>query len=157
MEVSWGVRVAIRALFLIFVALPRMADAQSNFVRPALDWMTVRTRYFDVYYPAPMAEWVRDLTARLDAVHDAVSALVGYAPRARVRVIVEDPINDSNGFANPPLGEPLIVFWPTPPDPAGWSSSWEAWSRSSSRPCTPAGTTMRTARRPGRRSRRRTR
>ena len=81
--------------------------------------MTVRTRYFDVHYPAPMAEWTLDLVSRIDAVHDAVSAFVGYAPRARITVIVEDPVNQSNGFANPPLASPLIVLWPTPPDPSG--------------------------------------
>jgi Tol biopolymer transport system component len=105
-----------------------MAGAQANFVRPALDWMTIRTRYFDVHYPAPMAEWVRDLTTRLDAVHDAVSALVGFVPRARITVIVEDPLNDSNGFANTPLGDPLIVLWPTPPDPSGMLGVYRDWS-----------------------------
>jgi hypothetical protein len=123
------VRAAIaRVLLLILAALPRMADAQSTVVRPSLDWMTIRTHYFDVHYPAPMAEWVGDLTTRLDAVHDAVSALVGYAPRSRITVIVEDPFNDSNGFANSPLGDPLIVFWPTPPDPSGMLGMYRDWS-----------------------------
>ena len=42
--------------------LARSLGAQSNFARPALDWMTVRTRYFDVHYPASMTEWTLDLT-----------------------------------------------------------------------------------------------
>ena len=97
--------------------MTRLAHAQSNFARPALDWMTVRTRYFEVHYPAPMSEWVQDLTTRLDTIHDAVSALVGYAPHRRITVIVDDPVSQSNGFANAPLDDPLIVLWPTPPDP----------------------------------------
>jgi hypothetical protein len=120
--------IVARVLLLVLLALPRTSAAQSSSVRPALDWMTVRTRYFDVHYPAPMAEWVRDLSTRLDAVHDAVSALVGYAPRARITVIVEDPLNDSNGFANSPLGDPLIVLWPTPPDPSGMLGVYRDWS-----------------------------
>ena len=43
-----GCRVALRVGFL---------GAQSNVARPALDWMTVRTRYFDVHYPSSMTEW----------------------------------------------------------------------------------------------------
>ncbi len=117
----------IRVLLIALLGMPRLANAQSNFARPALDWMTVRTRYFEVHYPAPMAEWVHDLTTRLDAVHDAVSALVGYAPRRRITVIVEDPVSQSNGFANAPLDDPLIVLWPTPPDPAGMLGTYRDW------------------------------
>jgi hypothetical protein len=108
-----------RVLLIALLCLPRGAGAQSNFARPALDWATIRTRYFDVHYPAPMAEWAQDLTTRLDGVHDAVSALVGYKPRQRITVIIEDPVSQSNGFANAPLEHPLIVLWPTPPDPSG--------------------------------------
>jgi len=118
---------SIRVLLIALLGITRLANAQSNFARPALDWMTVRTRYFEVHYPAPMAEWVQDLTTRLDAVHDAVSAMVGYTPHRRITVIVEDPISQSNGFANAPLDDPLIVLWPTPPDPAGMLGTYRDW------------------------------
>ena len=101
--------------------------AQSNVARPALDWMTVRTRYFDVHYPSSMTEWTLDLTTRLDAVRDAVSAVVGYAPRRRITLIIEDPLNQSNGFANSPLADPLIVLWPTPPEPSGMLGAYRDW------------------------------
>jgi hypothetical protein len=117
----------IRSLIIALVSFARTASAQSNFARPALEWMTLRTRYFDVHYPASMTEWTLDLATRIDAVHDAVSALVGYAPRRRITVIIEDPINQSNGFANSPLADPLIVFWPTPPDPAGMLGMYRDW------------------------------
>jgi len=118
---------SIRVLLIALFGVTRLANAQSNFARPALDWMTVRTRYFEVHYPAPMGEWVQDLTARLDAVHDAVSAFVGYAPHRRITVIVEDPVSQSNGFANAPLDNPLIVLWPSPPDPAGMLGTYRDW------------------------------
>ena len=116
-----------RALLIAVFGIARLANAQSNFARPALDWMTVHTRYFEVHYPAPMTEWVQDLTTRLDGVHDAVSALVGYTPRRRITVIIEDPVGVSNGFANSPLDDPLIVLWPTPPDPAGMLGVYRDW------------------------------
>jgi hypothetical protein len=109
------------------VCLSAPAAAQSNFARPALDWMTVRTRHFEVHYPSSMTAWTLELTTRLDAVHEAVSALVGYAPRQRITLIVEDPVNQSNGFANTPLGDPLIVLWPTPPDPSGMLGMYRDW------------------------------
>ena len=118
---------SIRVLLIALLGITRLANAQSNFARPALDWMTVRTRYFEVHYPAPMAEWVQDLTTRLDPVHDAVSAFVGYAPNRRITVIVEDPVSQSNGFANATVDDPLIVLWPTPPDPAGMLGTYRDW------------------------------
>jgi Tol biopolymer transport system component len=118
---------SIRVLLIALLGITRLANAQSNFARPALDWMTVRTRYFEVHYPTPMAEWVQELTTRLDAVHDAVSAFVGYAPNRRITVIVEDPVSQSNGFANAPVDDPLIVLWPTPPDPAGMLGTYRDW------------------------------
>ena len=63
----------------------------------------------------------------LDAVHEAVSALVGNAPRKRVTIIVEDPYNLSNGFAVPLLEQPLIFFWPTPPDPTSGIGDNRGW------------------------------
>jgi hypothetical protein len=117
----------IRVLLIALFCLGRVAGAQSNFARPALDWATIRTRYFEVHYPAPMAEWAQDLTTRLDGVHDAVSAFVGYKPRQRITVIIEDPVSQSNGFANAPLEHPLIVLWPTPPDPSGMLGTYRDW------------------------------
>src|SRR5687768_10429783 len=119
-------------LLLTFVALlvgvPGAVAAQASLLRPALDWMTLRTRFFEIHYPAPMAEWTLDLASRIDGVRDAVSAFVGYAPRHRVTIIVEDPLNQSNGFANVPLDRPFIVLWPTPPDPSGMFGSYRGWS-----------------------------
>ncbi|MDF2772187.1 MAG: hypothetical protein K0S86_1681 [Geminicoccaceae bacterium] len=119
-------------LLLTFVALlvgvPGAVAAQASLLRPALDWMTVRTRFFEIHYPAPMAEWTLNLASRIDAVRDAVSAFVGYAPPHRVTILVEDPLNQSNGFANVPLDRPFIVLWPTPPDPSGMLGSYRDWS-----------------------------
>jgi hypothetical protein len=121
-----------RPLLLVLAALAvpllsAAAGAQSSLVRPALDWMTVRTRHFDVHYPAAMAEWSLDVASRIDGVYDGVSALVGHAPRRRITVIIEDPLNQSNGFANSMLSDPLIVLWPTPPDPSGMLGAYRDW------------------------------
>ena len=116
-----------RVLVVALLALPATALAQPSAIRPALEWRTAKTRHFDVHYPASMSEWALDLVSRLDAVHDAVSAFVGYAPGHRITVLVEDPANQSNGFALPPLDDPLIVLWPTPPDPSGMLGHYRDW------------------------------
>ena len=122
-----GLLARISLLVALLIA-PASAGAQSNFVRPALDWMTVKTRHFDVHYPASMSEWTMDLARRIDGVYDAVSAFVGHAPTHRITVIIEDPVSQSNGFANAPVGDPLIVLWPTPPDPSGMLGVYRDWS-----------------------------
>ncbi|HSU17783.1 hypothetical protein [Longimicrobium sp.] len=85
--------------------------------RPHLDWRTVRTEHFTVHYPVEMEAWTLDLVPRLEAIHAEVAAMVGYAPAARVTIVVEDPSAAANGFAFPFLDEPAIALWPTPADP----------------------------------------
>ncbi|HEX6748465.1 MAG TPA: hypothetical protein VF092_14300 [Longimicrobium sp.] len=85
--------------------------------RPHLDWRTVRTPHFAVHYPREMEAWTLDLVPRLEAIHDEVTAVVGYAPGRRVTIVVEDPSAAANGFAFPFLDEPAIALWPTPADP----------------------------------------
>jgi hypothetical protein len=95
---------------------PASAAAQQTTL-PHLAWRTLDTRHFRIYFTRDAEEWTRDVAARIDAAHDAVSALVGSAPGKRITVVVEDPNNVSNGFALPLLDQPLIFLWPTPPDP----------------------------------------
>lgn len=94
---------------------------------PSLEWRTLRTAHFTLHFTRDAEPWTRSVASRLEAVHDAVSAFVGSAPRERVTVIVEDPNNLSNGSAIPLLNRPLIFLWPTPPGPTsgiGESRSW---------------------------------
>ncbi|HET7620543.1 MAG TPA: hypothetical protein VFK39_01455 [Gemmatimonadaceae bacterium] len=95
---------------------------------PQLDWRTIRTEHFDIHYPASAEEWTLDMATRIESVRDAVTGLVGSAPGARVTVIVEDPGNESNGFAIPFIREPVIFFWPTPPGPRSGIADSRGWA-----------------------------
>ena len=108
---------ALLALGALAAALHAAPAAAQVFTRPFLDWRTVRTEHFTVHYPAEMAAWTLDVASRLESVHAAVSAMVGYAPDERVTIVVEDPTGQTNGFAYPFLDQPAIALWPTPPDP----------------------------------------
>lgn len=108
------------------LCIPGMAGAQ-ELVRPAQPWKTLQTRWFDVHFPSEAEAWVTDLAPRLDAIHDAVAALVGYAPPGRTTVVIDDPFNQPNGSAIPVLGMPVINLWPTPPGPTDVIANHRGW------------------------------
>src|SRR5688500_1651569 len=97
------------------MAFPLAAAAQlsppplSN--RPALEWRTLQTQFFDVHYPRELSEWARMAAARLDAAHEAVVPLVGYTP-PRTHVVIDEVGHVAGGFAWPLLDGPAIFLWP---------------------------------------------
>jgi hypothetical protein len=97
---------------LLALAVPAALRAQLP--RPHLDWRTRETPHFVFHYPAEAERWTVDLASRMEAVSEAVTALVGSGPRRRVTIVVEDPLTVSNGSAWPVLDRPVIYLWPTP-------------------------------------------
>lgn len=117
-----------RILLAGLLLLAPAADARAQSLglpRPHADWRTVETAHFIVHYPREFADWTLPMAARLESVHAAVSALIGSQPADRVTVIVEDPLNLSNGSASP---GPVIYLWPTPPDPRSVIGENRSWS-----------------------------
>ncbi|MGH7718446.1 MAG: TolB family protein [Gemmatimonadaceae bacterium] len=113
-------RVARRVAPLQFVLLicahaPQAAAQQLS--RPHLAWYTVETTHFVIHFPDSLRDWTMSVAPRLDAVHEHVSRLVESAPRERVTVLVDDPLNVANGFALPFLDAPTMYLFPTPPSP----------------------------------------
>ncbi len=87
-------------------------------------WHQVETDHFLFVYPAELSEWALDMASRMEAVHGAVAALVGFAPEDRVTVIVDDPTNISNGSMAP---GPVLFMWPTPPNPRSMIGEHRGW------------------------------
>ena len=106
--------VVAAALGLATVAPALRAQA---IARPWLDWKSAETEHFVFHYPAQYAEWAQSLLRRVEGIRSQVTPLIGFAPARRVHVVIDDPVNVSNGFAFTPLDAPTIVLWPTPPDP----------------------------------------
>lgn len=119
-------RTSILICAAVMLATARGVPAQSRAV-PSLDWRTVETQYFVIHYPRSAEAWTLDVARRIDAIHDAVGRVVGNAPARRVTIIVEDPSNQSNGYAIPMLEDPLIYFWPMPPDPTSGIGDSRGW------------------------------
>ncbi len=61
----------------------------------------------------------------MESIHEAVTALVGHRPDERVTVIVDDPVNVSNGTAWP---GPVVLLYPTPPEPGSMIAGHRDWS-----------------------------
>lgn len=95
--------------------------------RPWLRWETIETEHFAFHFPREMREWTVTVAERVEAQREAVAAIVGYAPRERVHVLVEDPYNVPNGAAFPLLGGPAIMLWPVPPEPTSQVGDNRSW------------------------------
>jgi hypothetical protein len=102
------------AVIATVASAPSPAAAQ-NLTRPHIPWRTISTEHFEIHFPAELQEWTESVAGRLESVAAAVNRVVGNQPASRVRVMVEDPNNVSNGFALPFLGGPVIFLYPTPP------------------------------------------
>jgi hypothetical protein len=113
------------ALFLSlgFLAVQASATAQAP-GHTTGEWNRVETGHFLFLYPSELSEWALDMAQRMEAVHVAVSALVGFAPEERVTVIVDDPTNVSNGSMSP---GPVLYMWPTPPNPRSMIGEHRGW------------------------------
>ena len=118
--------IAVLCLVVALLSGASRLDGQL-FVRPWLNWRTIRAGRFDVHYPSELAGWARFVAERMPAIDSAVSKLVGYSPPMRVQIVVEDPFDDSNGFAFTLLDHPVIVFWASPPDPRESIGQFRTW------------------------------
>ncbi|MDX1661009.1 MAG: hypothetical protein R3326_04385 [Gemmatimonadota bacterium] len=125
---SPGVRLSeprIVAVLALAATLTASSAAAQGPTRPWADWRTLETEHLDVHYPAELSDWSLHTAARLESIHEAVTAFVGYEPEERVTVIVDDPANVSNGTAWP---GPVVLLYPTPPDPASMIATHRGWS-----------------------------
>jgi len=121
---SWLAR---RLILLLCPLLSATAVAAQDVIRSSMDWRTIRTAWFDVHYPRDAESWAMDLAPRLDAMRDAVAALVGFAPTGRTTILIDDPYNQANGKAVPLLGAPVVHLWVTPPGPTDQIANHRGW------------------------------
>jgi Tol biopolymer transport system component len=122
------VRRAACLFAIALIALPiSVVRAQGPAPRPWLDWHTTQTEHFVFHYPTAYREWTFALADRIETLRSEVADVVGFAPRNRVHVVVDDPVNDANGYAFPALDAPTIVLWPVSPDPRSDIGDYAVW------------------------------
>ncbi len=124
-----GARWLARRLVLLLCVLLVQAGraAAQDVIRSSADWRSIRTEWFDVHYPRDAEAWAVDLAPRLDAMRNAVAALVGFAPQGRTTILIDDPYNQANGKAIPLLGAPVVHLWVTPPGPTDQIANHRGW------------------------------
>src|SRR6267142_2775687 len=84
----------------ILPAVSRPCTAQYQ-TRTWLDWRTVQTEHFSVHYPAELETWAQAVASKMEGIDTAVSRVVGYSPRRRINIAIDDPYRISNGSAWP--------------------------------------------------------
>ena len=109
------------AFALFFVAVAAAAQA------PSEDWQTIETAHFRVHYPRPYEEWSTRAASRLESIHAAVAAEVGYEAPDIIDVIIANPVADPNGLAWPLLDAPRIIFYTEPPGPDEQIGAYNSW------------------------------
>ena len=82
---------------------------------PQEAWRTITTRHYRIHYPPALADWGREVAARIEGIHGQVVDLVGYASPEPVQVLLMDPMEEPNGMAMPLLPCPYVVLWRTEP------------------------------------------
>jgi len=116
MRLGW---LAAAILFLFASA----AGAQG----PAADWRTVETAHFRLHYPVAFEAWALHAAGEIEAIHDRVTAFIGYVPPRRIEVVVADPAADANGEAIPFLDRPEVILWTSPPESESSLGDYGDW------------------------------
>jgi hypothetical protein len=117
----------VLAALALSAATGSAARPQGAAPRPWLSWHTAETEHFVFHYSSDYREWTLSLAQRIEALRSEVTSVVGFAPSQRVHIIVDDPVNDPNGYAFTPLDGPAIVLWPVSPDPRSEIGDYGVW------------------------------
>src|ERR1043165_1069088 len=117
-----------RSLILaLALALSHDAGAQYQ-TRTWLRWRTIEAGRFAVHFPAELEPWGRIVAGKAPGIDSAVTRIVGFAPRQRIDIVIDDPFRIANGSAWPLLDAPRIVMWATPPSPREHIGTFVSWA-----------------------------
>lgn len=111
------------AMGLLFAATPASAQFATT---PHAAWRTITTPHFRIHHPVELEAWARDVAGRMEGIRTAVGTMVAYTPPQVIEIIVEDPVNQTNGSALPLQRGPSIRLWPVPPEP-GQLGHYTGW------------------------------
>ncbi|MGA2081494.1 MAG: hypothetical protein ABSH53_12920 [Holophaga sp.] len=119
-------RLPVRLLCLL-AATAAVAGAPAQ-MAPWAAWSTIATAHYRIHYPPALADWAAELAGRIEAIHEQVTAQVGYQSPGPIQVLLEDPVAEGNGLAVPLLTLPYVVLWRTEPPsdspPGNAMSTW---------------------------------
>jgi hypothetical protein len=117
----------MRRPLLLAIAFLLIFSSAASGQAPHEEWRTVETQNYRIHYPAPFEEWAVNAASRMEAIHERVADVVGYAPVDRVDVLIVDPMAAANGSAWPFLGMPRMILWTNPPGPMSVIGNYDDW------------------------------
>jgi Tol biopolymer transport system component len=115
------------ALMLLSACFSIIASAVEDVVE-TLDWQVFETKHFRVHYTPEYRDWAIASANEMEAAHDTVLAQQSRELAEKADVIVFDPFNLSNGYAEPITQNPFMALFATPPQSdsiIGNSRSWQ--------------------------------
>jgi Tol biopolymer transport system component len=121
-------RLAIQAGLMFLSACFSIAVSAINDVVETLDWQIFETEHFRVHYTPEYRDWAIVSANEMEAAHDTVLKQQNRQLEEKADVIVFDPFNLSNGYAEPITQNPFMALYVTPPQSdsiIGNSSSWQ--------------------------------
>lgn len=110
------------ALTLATLAAPREALAGD----PDLEWWTYETEHFRVHYPRDLEPIASRIVVLAESVYPRVGEALGYAPRGRTELVINDDTDDANGFASTVPYNQIHLFV-TAPDDLSTLGDYDDW------------------------------
>lgn len=115
------------SLMLLSACFSITVSAVSDVVE-TLDWQVFETDHFRVHYTPEYRDWAIASANEMEVAHNTVLAQQNRELAAKADVIVFDPLNLSNGYAEPITQNPFMALYATPPQSdsiIGNSHSWQ--------------------------------
>jgi Tol biopolymer transport system component len=118
----------IKAAALLLSACFSIAVSAVDNVIETQDWQIFETEHFRVHYTPEYRDWAIASAHEMEAAQRVVLAQQGRELAEKADVIVFDPLNLSNGYAEPVTHNPFMALYAAPPQSdsiIGNSDSWQ--------------------------------
>lgn len=86
-------------IWLIFLFVYSIVDAQEDFNHPELEWETIETRHFFVHYHQGTQRTAQEVAKIAESVYGPITTMYDHEPDQRVSIIIRDHDDYSNGGA----------------------------------------------------------
>lgn len=101
-----------KALILIIVTLPAVILAQpEEYNHPELDWRVHDSEHFQIYFHQGAERTAREIALIAEEIYQPITSVYDYKPDSKVRIIVRDHDDYSNGGAY--YYDNKILIWAT--------------------------------------------
>jgi hypothetical protein len=99
---------------LLFLMLSSFFPARAEAGDPDLEFKTIRTEHFNIYYHQGLEETARVAASLCEEIHQDLSILFGWEVSDTTEVVITDNTDSANGSAAV-MGRPVMRLYATPP------------------------------------------